>query len=107
MKLVTITAESTAEALARVHAELGPEAVVVNVRRLPVHGLARLWQRQGPIEVVAFAPDRGERPWQAVAGQPGAYVPFEEPTPPRAAAMPGRRSRRSLAWLESLGTLRE
>lgn len=109
MKLVTITADSTSEALARVHAELGPEAVVVNVRRLPVHGLARLWQRQGPIEVVAFAPDRDQRHWQAVAGQPDAYVPFEEPAPAEPVDGTGRRSRswRSIGWLESMGLCRE
>lgn len=104
MKLVTITAATASDALARVQAELGPEAVVVNVRRLTVHGLARLWHRQGPIEVTAFAPDARDRHWRQAQGDPHAYVPFEKtdvaPGPNRPE---GKRKWRSVAWLESMG----
>lgn len=104
MKLVTFTASTAAEALARVHDELGPDAVVVNVRRVPVQGLARLWQRQGPIEVVAFAPDSRDRHRQALEQAADAYVPYGD-APDSSAAVSGPHTRRwrSLAWLESMG----
>jgi len=110
MKLVTITAETAAEALTRVHEQLGPEAVVVNVRRLPVHGLARLWQKQGPIEVVAFAPDMRERHRQALSIQEDAYVPFGDRVPvpgEPGPSSPAGRLWRSIGWLESMGLWRE
>jgi flagellar biosynthesis protein FlhF len=48
-------AESAAQAIAQIRKELGPEAVVLNVRKLPAAGMTRLWQRPR-IEVLARAP---------------------------------------------------
>lgn len=62
----TFIAESVADAVTQIRETLGPEAVVLNVRRLPAAGLARLWQRPR-IEVVAHVPE--------------AVVPVE-PVPP-------------------------
>lgn len=42
--------------MAQIRAQLGPEAVVLNVRRVPVNGLARLWQKP-MIEVLACKPE--------------------------------------------------
>ncbi|MBM3832077.1 MAG: hypothetical protein FJ403_02145 [Verrucomicrobia bacterium] len=55
MKLVTIVAESAAQALAEVHRRLGPEAVVVNVRKTPPPGLTRIWKKP-QIELQAALP---------------------------------------------------
>lgn len=52
----TFIAGSTAEAVAQIRAQLGPDAVVLNVRRLPAAGLARLWQKPR-IEVLATVPE--------------------------------------------------
>lgn len=52
----TFIAESVADAVTQIRETLGPEAVVLNVRRLPAAGLARLWQRPR-IEVVAHVPE--------------------------------------------------
>jgi flagellar biosynthesis protein FlhF len=49
-------ADSAPQAVAQIRQELGPEAVVLNVRKLPAAGLARLWQRPR-IEVLARAPE--------------------------------------------------
>lgn len=57
MKVVPFIAENAAAALAKIHDELGPDAIVLSVRPLPRHGLARLWQRTGSIEVLAGVPD--------------------------------------------------
>ncbi|MBM3840956.1 MAG: hypothetical protein FJ398_23975 [Verrucomicrobia bacterium] len=56
MKLVTIVAGSAAEALAEVHRQLGPEAVVVNVRKTPAPGLSKIWKKP-QIEVQATLPN--------------------------------------------------
>ena len=57
MKVVPFIAESPAAALAQIHQELGPEAVVVSVRPLPRQGLARLWPKNQAVEVVACVPE--------------------------------------------------
>ena len=56
MEPTSFTAASTEEAIALIRAKLGPEAVVLNVRRLPANGLARLWQKP-MIEVLACKPE--------------------------------------------------
>jgi len=52
--------ETAAEAVQLVRNELGPDAVVLNVRRLPPEGLARLWQKPR-IEVTALKQDAAPR----------------------------------------------
>ena len=56
MQVHSFIAESAPDAGAQIRAHLGPEAVVLNVRRLAGEGLARLWQRPR-IEVLAYKPD--------------------------------------------------
>ena len=56
MEPVTFKAASAEEAVGLIRAQLGPQAVVLNVRRLPPDGLARLW-RKPMIEVLACKPE--------------------------------------------------
>jgi flagellar biosynthesis protein FlhF len=56
MQVHTFTAESAADAVAQIRAQLGPQAVVLNVRPLPAQGLSRLWQPR-KIEVLACLPE--------------------------------------------------
>ena len=55
MDIVPFIADSAADALTQIRGKLGPEAVVLNVRQLPLSGISRLWQR-ARIEVLACAP---------------------------------------------------
>ena len=57
MKVVPFIADTPAAALAKIQQELGPEAVVLSVRPLPATGLARLWQKNRAIEVLAGVAD--------------------------------------------------
>ena len=57
MQVHTYLAESVADAVSQIRETLGPEAVVLNVRRLPAEGLARLWQKPR-IEVLAHVPEK-------------------------------------------------
>ena len=56
MKVFTFIAESAPEAVAQIRAQLGPEAVVLNVRKLEPDGLQKIW-RKPRIEVVAHVPE--------------------------------------------------
>ena len=55
MQVVPFLADSAADALEQIRRQLGPEAVVLNVRQLPGAGLSRLWQKPR-IEVLACCP---------------------------------------------------
>ena len=89
MKVVQFIAESAAAGLVQVHQQLGPEAVVLSVRPLPKHGLARLWPRPGSVEIVAGAweppvPD-GISPVRSAPGRPaheGSLVTSRGRLPP-------------------------
>ena len=107
MKIVAFQAKDANTALTQIHAELGPEAVVVSVRRLPPDGIARLWQRHGKIEVTAcvpqklpetktVAPERSE----PVASRFPRQNSFEAPA---MKSVPNRW--RTISWLESKGLL--
>ncbi len=109
MKLVPFIADNANAALAQIQEQLGPQAVVLSVRKLPVSVISRLWQRVGQIEVMAGVPDETTAPTRhAVPAGQDVYVPFAEkvarPAPGSAAAA---RRWQSVAWLESLGLQRE
>lgn len=57
MKLITIRANSAAEALAEIHRKLGPKAVIVNVRKTPAPGIGGIFKKS-QIEVQAGLPDQ-------------------------------------------------
>jgi len=52
MNVVKIVAETPQEALEKIHADLGPDAVVLNVRQLPAEGVKKLWANTR-VEVMA------------------------------------------------------
>ncbi len=85
MEIIPFVARTAAEAFARIQAEMGPEAVVLNVRQLPVHGLARLW-RKPHIEVLACPPGlfHGKAPLSGSTPPPAMAAPL-----PSQPAMPG------------------
>jgi flagellar biosynthesis protein FlhF len=56
MEPISFKANSAEEAVNQIRAQLGPEAVVLNVRRVAPSGLSRLWQKP-MIEVVACKPE--------------------------------------------------
>jgi len=56
MNTVTIIADTAQEALEKVQAEVGPDAMILNVRKLPADGVKRLWA-QAQVEVLAGVPE--------------------------------------------------
>jgi flagellar biosynthesis protein FlhF len=69
MKLHRFQARSSAEAVRLIQAELGPTAVVTQVNRIPVRGLASLW-RQPELEVLAYAHEEESEPAPAIERTP-------------------------------------
>lgn len=61
MNVIPFLAESAADAVGQIRSRLGPDAVVINVRKLPATGFSRLWQR-ARIEVLACVPEKSETP---------------------------------------------
>ena len=112
MKLSAFIAENANAAVRLVQENMGPEAVIVSVRKVPASGFGRFLNRSTQVEVTACIPDKEkEKPRHSVPEGVDAYVPFGEnngepaaelPPPPRAA-----HRWRSIAWLESLGLLPE
>jgi flagellar biosynthesis protein FlhF len=104
MRSVSIVAENAGRALAQIHEQLGPEAVVLNVRKLPASGIARLWKPGGTIEVTAGVPEAAasHRTLSTAGGEAGS---FDQPTEIGRSSQAAPRRWRSVAWLESLGLL--
>ena len=105
MQTLQFIADSAASALVQIHKQLGPDAVVLSVRRLPSQGVARLWQPNGRIEVLAGLPDKSSpeehlRPGPATRfAMNGASRRSED-----LSAGPASSKRwRSIAWLEAMG----
>lgn len=110
MKILPFVAENAATALAQIHEKLGPDAVVLSIRRLPAQGVAWLWNRQGHVEVLAALLSEKEAV-EATTILPEVMetsrqtwddsIDFNPPTEPTTRA----RTWRSITWLESLGLL--
>lgn len=112
MKIQPFVAENAATALAQIHEKLGPDAVVLSIRRLPAQGVAWLWNRQGHVEVLAAVLSEKETA-EAATTLPGVLETSRHSWDdsvdlnPATETIPTGRSRawRSITWLESLGLL--
>lgn len=82
MKVVPFVASSAEEAVAMIRSELGPNAIVVNVKRVPASGIARLWQAPR-IEVLACVPeDSNQGATQPLPAPPVASAPSTQSSTP-------------------------
>ncbi len=61
MKPISFVAESVVDAVGQIRSRLGPDAVVIKVRKLRSLGLLRFWERPR-IEVLAWLPDSTQHP---------------------------------------------
>jgi flagellar biosynthesis GTPase FlhF len=93
---VAFIANSPAEALAQIHARLGPHAVVISVKPIRAAGMAGLLIGQRRVEVIATLPEPTE--------------PEHPPTPPDCVASFTTFDTDqwpSIAWLSAMGLLPE
>ena len=104
MKLVAIVADNPNAALMQVHEQLGPDAVVVSVRKLPREGISRFWQKNQRLEVTACVPEKlPEKREYAFDKQAGNTNVPPALVAKNSAHTSGRW--RSIAWLEANGLL--
>jgi len=96
MKLEQFIAESAGDAVEQIRGQLGPDAVVVNVRQLP----RSFWQKPR-IEVLAYAPEPAAAPPAPVEEAPAPAPASADPVAPE----PAGNRRDVAAVLESLGLL--
>lgn len=61
MKIYQFIAENAAQAVEQIRQQLGPRAVVLNIRQLPAEGISRLWSKPR-IEVLAGLEAAGSAP---------------------------------------------
>lgn len=80
-KPLSFIARDIAEAITEIRSKLGPDAVILNIRRFPAHGLFRLWKHP-QIEVLACLPDADDPPSETTPGTPPAQA-SESLQPPR------------------------
>ena len=110
MKILPFVAENAAAALAQIHEKLGPDAMVLSIRRLPAQGVAWLWNRQGHVEVLAALMSPTEKAEAATALPEVLHTgrqTWDDSVDSSASAGGAARPRmwRSITWLESLGLL--
>ena len=74
MKIASFVADTAAGALEQIHAQLGADAVVLSMRPLPRVGLARFWQRNRSIEVLAGVMEEADQPNTTVADSASAVA---------------------------------
>ncbi|HOW65000.1 MAG TPA: hypothetical protein P5055_09695 [Candidatus Paceibacterota bacterium] len=85
IKVSRFIADSVSDAVAQIRAQLGPDAIVINVRQLPAEGLARLWQKPR-IEVLAYRPAEATSlppPETSAADKVSPGSPIQEQPAPR------------------------
>jgi flagellar biosynthesis GTPase FlhF len=97
MEVVQFIARDTTAALAQIHRQLGPDAIVLSVRPMPAQGAARLWSKNGRFEVLAGLPDASTT---EESGFPSQVSQHGDP-----ADISTSNLWRSVAWLEAMGLL--
>ncbi len=103
MKFVSIVADNPQEALMQIHAELGPEAVVVSVRKRST-GISWLWPSR-QIEVTACVPQKLPEVQEETRKEYDRVLPSKTMAMERPAVRPRDGRWRSLGWLEANGLL--
>ncbi len=102
MQVLQFIASSPAAALEQIQKQLGPEAVVLSVRPLPVQGFAKFLPNQSRIEVLAGIPEVESAPTQSLR-RPASEQSSAGLSPTIAPSSSHRW--KSIAWLESMGLL--
>jgi len=108
MRYVAIVAENPKAALTQVHDQLGPDAVIVSVRKMHPEGMAWLWPGNRKIEVTACVPEKlpeVKREVVPLRNEPAGRRPGNRMVVERHAPETQGERWRSISWLESNGLL--
>jgi flagellar biosynthesis protein FlhF len=113
MRYVAIVAENPQAAVTQVHDQLGPDAVIVSVRKMRPEGMAWLWPGNRKIEVTACVPEKApeikreeiKREVVPFRSEDTSALPRNRLMPERSIPKAQEGRWRSIAWLESNGLL--
>jgi flagellar biosynthesis protein FlhF len=107
MKFLSIIAENPNDAVVQVHAQLGPEAVIVSVRKARREGISWLWPNSRRIEVTACVPEKALEVKREISlrNDNTALFPAHKKAVEKPVFMPSSGRWRSIGWLESNGLL--
>jgi flagellar biosynthesis protein FlhF len=107
MKYLSIVAESPNDAVVQVHAQLGPDAVIVSVRKARPEGISWILPNRRKIEVTACVPEKTSEVKREVSprNDNSALFPAGKTAIEKPALVPSNRRWRSIGWLESNGLL--
>jgi flagellar biosynthesis protein FlhF len=107
MKYLSIIADSPNDAVVQVHAQLGPDAIIVSVRKARPEGISWIWPNRRKIEVTACVAEKPVEVKREISARndntalfPATKMPVE-----KSVLMPSRGRWRSIGWLESNGLL--
>jgi len=110
MQVHTFIVDSAAEAVGLIRGKLGPDAVVLNVRKLPAEGVSKLWRKPRLEVLAAVPPQSGQESVEpglissapSIAGGPVVPpVPHPGPIVPRPPEDPLSELRREMSEIRA------
>lgn len=78
MKAATFVADTPAAALAQIHEQFGPDAIVLSVRPWRAPGPSRFWQKNRAVEVLAYV-EENPQPADSQPSSPPLSPPLSSP----------------------------
>lgn len=101
MLVHTFIVESAAEAVGLIRNKLGPDAVVLNVRKLPGEGVSKLWRKPKLEVLAAVMPKPGQDSTELVSNFANIGIPAERVAGPPAAVDPLSDLRREMSEIRA------
>ena len=107
MKFLSIVAENPNDAVVQVHAQLGPDAVIVSVRKARPEGISWILPNRRKIEVTACVPEKPVEVKREISprNDNSALFPAGKVASQKLALVPSRERWRTINWLETNGLL--
>ena len=107
MKVLSIIAENPNDAVVQVHAQLGPDAVIVSVRKARPEGISWIWPNRRKIEVTACVPEKEPEVKREISprNDEAALFSAAKVVTQKPALVRSRERWRSINWLETNGLL--
>jgi flagellar biosynthesis protein FlhF len=101
MLVHTFIVESATEAVGLIRNKLGPDAVVLNVRKLPGEGVSKLWRKPKLEVLAAVMPKPGQDSSELVSNSANMAVPADRVAGPPAAVDPLSDLRREMSEIRA------
>jgi flagellar biosynthesis GTPase FlhF len=101
MLVHTFIVESATEAVGLIRNKLGPDAVVLNVRKIPAEGVSKLWKKPKLEVLAAVMPKPGQETIESVLNSADLAVPVDRIVPSPVALDPLADLRREMSEIRA------